>query len=392
MGKIEEKNKSFMLKLEGVVKQYSYGNRLFGAVDMTLEKGEILSILGLEGSGKTTFLKTVAGIEEYEGKITLDGEVIKGRTDDVIMVFDDGALFPMKTVFDNLAYPLKIRGANKVEIAEKVMQVADEFGLFATLKTRAKNLNLVEKRKVSLARILMRQAKLILIDDFLKDLPERDADVLFDEVTRVLYNLSKTNGTTVIFATESPRYALGFGDKTMVLVDGEIKQIGTYSDMWHNPTTVWSAKAVDDTYNTVKGTLKCENDRLTFVSTPLNGVFSLDENNQVQWKDADLYQTITLDVTERKDEIVEDFIGKDILIGWHGSDYDFDENGMKLDIQFVKNLGDKIVLQGDYDYEEIKVVTALQDKDKGKIAILPKVDKLHFFTVTENSILKRKHQ
>ena len=58
-----------MLKLEGVVKQYSYGNRLFGAVDMTLEKGEILSILGLECSGKTTFLKTVAGIEEYEGKI-----------------------------------------------------------------------------------------------------------------------------------------------------------------------------------------------------------------------------------------------------------------------------------------------------------------------------------
>ena len=112
----------------------------------------------------------------------------------------------------------------------------------------------------------------------------------------------------------------------------------------------------------------------------------------MQWQDADLYQTITLDVTERKDEIVEDFIGKDILIGWHGSDYDFDENGMKLDIQFVKNQGDKIVLQGDYDYEEIKVVTALQDKDEGKIAILPKVDKLHFFTVTENSILKRKQQ
>ena len=81
-----------MLKLEGVVKQYSYGKRLFGTMDLTIDDGEILSVLGLEGSGKTTFLKTVAGIEEYEGKITLDGNKIEGRTDDVIMVFESFSL------------------------------------------------------------------------------------------------------------------------------------------------------------------------------------------------------------------------------------------------------------------------------------------------------------
>ena len=219
-----------MLKLEGVVKQYSYGKRLFGAVDMTVNDGEILSILGLQGAGKTTLLKTIAGIEEYEGKITLDGKEIKGRTDDVIMVFDDGALFPQKTVFDNLAYPLKIRGFHKVEIAEKVMKVADDFGLFATLKTRVKNLTLAEKRKVSLARLLMRESRLILIDDFLKDMPLSDADDLFDEVSKICFDLAQNNGTTVIFATETPRYAFGFGDRTMVLVDGTIMQIGTYQE------------------------------------------------------------------------------------------------------------------------------------------------------------------
>lgn len=381
-----------MLKLEGVVKQYSYGNRLFGAVDMTLEKGEILAVLGLEGSGKTTFLKTVAGIDEYEGKITLDGNEIKGRTDDVIMVFDDGALFPSKTVFDNLAYPLKIRGVHKVEIAEKVMQVADEFGLFACLKARAKTLTLAEKRRVSLARILMREAKLILIDDFLSDLPTSEADALFDEVTRVLFDLAKNNGATVIFATDNPRYAFAFGDKTMVLVDGCIKQIGTYSDMWNNPTTVWSAKAVDSSYDTIKGILTYENDRLTFVSSPLNQTFSLDEDGKVVWQDADLYKIISIDVTDRKDEILPDFIGKEILLGWHGGEVVISDGGIPIDITFVKNQGDKIVLVGDYDYEDIKVVvdSTFDHKNTTKIAVLPKVDGMHFFTVTENSIMKRK--
>ena len=380
-----------MLKLEGVTKQYSYGSRLFGALDITLNEGEILSILGLEGSGKTTFLKMVAGIEECEGKITLNGKEIKGRTDDVIMVFDDGALFPQRTVFDNLAYPLKIRGVNKVEIAEKVMQVADSFGIFPVLKARVKNLTLTEKRRVSLARILMREARLILIDDFLKDLPANEADALYDEVTRLLFDLAKAKGTIVIFATDNPRFAFGFGDKAMVLVDGSVKQIGTYADIWSAPTTVWSAKAVDNTFNVVKGTLNYENERLTFVSAPLNSTLSLDENNEVQWQEADLYKIITIDVTARRDEILEDFVGKDILIGWHGCDYNMDENGIPLNITFMRNLDDKLVLEGDYDYEEIKVVVdSTYDKGTKQISILPRIDKLHFFTVTENSILKGK--
>ena len=383
-----------MLKLEGVVKQYSYGKRLFGAVDMTVNDGEILSILGLQGAGKTTLLKTIAGIEEYEGKITLDGKGIKGRTDDVIMVFDDGALFPAKTVFDNLAYPLKIRGFHKVEIAEKVMKVADDFGLFATLKTRVKNLTLAEKRKVSLARLLMREARLILIDDFLKDLPLRDADNLFDEVSKICFDLSRNNGTTVIFATETPRYAFGFGDRTMVLVDGSIMQVGTYQDMYSAPTTVWSAQAVDECYNTIKGTLTYENERLTFTSTPLNSVFTLDDEGKVVWEDKELYRVITLDVTHLKDNIVDDYIGKDVILGWRGKDFVFDDNGLEMVVTFIKNLNGKIALQGDYDYSTLSVVVddTPDNRKLKKIKFLPKVENALFFTLSENSIMKRKRQ
>ena len=272
------------------------------------------------------------------------------------------------------------------------MKVADKFGLFAILKTRAKCLTLAEKRRVSLTRILMREAKLILIDDFLSDLPTSEADALFDEVTRVLFDLAKENGTTVIFATDNPRYAFAFGDKTMVLVGGEIKQIGTHKDMWQTPTTVWSAKAVDPCFNTIKGTLSFENDRLTFVSSPLNQTFSLDEDGKVVWQDADLYKTISIDVTEMKDDILPDFIGKEILLGWHGNEFIFTDDGIPLNITFVKKQGDKIVIVGDYDYEEIKVVVdnTFDYKNTTRIEVLPELANLLFFTITENSIMKRK--
>ena len=163
--------------------------------------------------------------------------------------------------------------------------------------------------------------------------------------------------------------------------------------MWSQPTTVWSAKAVDDTFNTIKGTLNCENGRLTFVLTPFNATFSLDENNEVKWQDADLYKVLTLDVTSRRDDIIEEYIGKDILIGWHGEDYEISDDGIPLDITFQRNKDGKIVLEGDYDYEEIKVVDPTGNmKTTEKISVLPRLDKLHFFTVTENSILKRKTQ
>ena len=231
-------------------------------------------------------------------------------------------------------------------------------------------------------------------NDFLKDLPLQDADNLFDEVSRICFDLAKNNGTTVIFATETPRYAFGFGDRTMVLVDGSIMQVGTYQEMYSAPTTVWSAQAVDECYNTIKGTLTYENERLTFTSTPLNSVFTLDDEGKVVWEDKELYKVITLDVTHLKDNIVDDYIGKDVILGWHGKDFVFDDNGLEIEATFIKNLNGKIALQGDYDYSTLSVVVddTPDNRKLKKIKFLPKVENALFFTLSENSIMKRKRQ
>ena len=354
-----------MLQLESVVKQYSYGKRLFGAVDLTLRDGEVLSVLGGEGSGKTTFLKTIAGLEEHEGRITLDGKDLKSKTDDVIMVFDDGALFPFKTVFDNLAYPLKIRGVDKVEIAKRVVFAAESFGVSACLNQRARTLTTLEKRKVSLARILMREAKLVLVDDFLHGIFQEEADHLFDTATRVLHRLAK-GGATIIYTTSSPNRAYAFGDRTMVLVDGDIKDIGTYLDTWSSPDTLWSAQAVDKCYNAVRGVLTRQNESINFD-------FCVFDTNH------------TMDVTCLKDRIAEDYIGKDVIMGWHGSDVVFAEDGIKMPVSFVSKDKELFVLEGVSGLDSIKVYS---EDDKEEVSFLPITTKVTFFDVKENSIMK----
>ena len=355
-----------MLHLESVVKQYSYGKRLFGAVDLTLQRGEILSVLGGTGAGKTTFLKTIAGLEEHEGIVTLDGKELKSKTDDVIMIFDDGALFPFKTVFDNLAYPLKIRGVDKVEIAKRVVSSAESFGISACLSQRARTLTPLEKRKVSLARLLMREAKLLLLDDFVSGIPVNEADELFDTVTRVLHRLAK-EGAVVIYATDNPRYAYSFADKTMVLVDGDVKEIGTHYDTWHHPDTVWSAQAVDKCYNALRGTLTLENDKLNFE-------FCVFDANY------------TLDITALKDRISADYFSKDVLMGWHGKDAVFTPDGIVMPVSFVTKDKDYFVLEGVSGLDRVYVYS--KDK-KEEVAFLPDADKVNFFDVKENSVMKR---
>ena len=114
-----------MLSLDGFAVQYLYGARLFGGVDAEFGDGEIVAVYGGEGSGKTSFLKALCGAERAEGSVLLDGEPVVPKTDKIVMVFDDGAVFGTKSVYDNLAYPLKIRGFDRTEIAARVPAAAE---------------------------------------------------------------------------------------------------------------------------------------------------------------------------------------------------------------------------------------------------------------------------
>ena len=215
-----------MLTLAGFSKQYLYGASLFGGVDATFRDGEIVALTGGAGSGKTSFLKAVAGASDAEGRVLLDGQKIERKTDKVIMVFDDGAVFGMKTVFDNLAYPLKLRGVPAAEAAAAVVAAAEEMGIGACLNMRARRLDAADRRRMSLARLLVRPARLCLVDEPTKGLEKEDAEEVFRDFASAARRLA-AGGATVIYSTSSREEAMAASDRIGVLVRGELKQLGS---------------------------------------------------------------------------------------------------------------------------------------------------------------------
>lgn len=350
-----------MLELNGVTKQYLYGARLFGALDLTVEDGETLVVLGGEKSGKTTFLKTVAGIEKCEGEILLDGMPIKTKTNDVIMLFDDGAVFKNKTVFDNLAYPLSIRKMDKKEIANRVISAAEMLGIGACLTMRARKLTPLEKRKMSVCRLFLRDAKLLLIDDLTAGLPAKEARELFEDVLRLVR--TARNNSTVIIATSEPSEAIAVGGRILVLTDGEVKQIGTAKELWAEPQTIWSAQAVDRDYNFIKCTLSDENGTL-------NLVFG---NEGARYE---------LDVTELKSRILPAYIGREVLVGFHPSDVS--DGGMTEKVVGAKGTERGFVLETE---SGVKIAST---ENKSIVSYSPSVSSITLYdAATENSIMRK---
>lgn len=285
-----------MLTLKGVTKQYLYGARLFGALDLTVADGEIVAVYGGEGSGKTSFLKTVAGVEDSEGEILVCGESTKVKTDNVVMVFDDGCVFGFRSVFDNLAFPLKIRRVDKVEIASRVIRAAEKTGIGGCLRLRARSLSAEEQRRMSLARIFVRDAPLVLIDEPTKGLSKEEASAVWADLAPLLKERAAA-GASVIFSTTDRMEAMSISDRVMVLQTGEVKQVASWEEIAARPSNVWAAQAIDVHYNVVKCVLYLK-----------NGVLTLKFGDGKE---------IFVEGTDGKP--LENYIGKEVLCGWFPS-------------------------------------------------------------------------
>lgn len=291
--------KTKMVELKGVAKQYLYGARVLGSMDMTIKDGEIVAVLGDEQSGKTTLLKVLAGVTDFEGQVLFDGEKLDKKPDDVIMVFDDLAIFERRSCYYNLAYPLKIRGLDKWEIDKRVKQSADRLGIIACLYDRASKTSLIDKKRLAIARLLLRDSKVVLVDDITRGLSKEEANTLWQEVAPLLKELANS-GKIVIFATQDRDEAISIADRLCILHYREVKQIGTYDEIMHSPSNVWAIQALDCGYAFERASLTQEGDALTVC---FEGGYRID-------------------ISHLKGKVVESYIGKDVLVGWQSCCYD----------------------------------------------------------------------
>ncbi len=283
-----------MLKLVGFAKQYLYGARLFGGVSAEFASGETVAVFGGEGSGKSSFLKALGGAEAHEGEVLLDGEPLRLGADGVVMVFEDGAVFPFRTVYDNLAYPLRLRGVGKVEIASRVIAAAERMSIGACLNLRARNLNAEDRRRMSLARLLVRDVRLALVDEPTKGLMRESAESVMRDFCEAVREL-RSKGATVLYSTSHRDEMFAACDRVVVLAHGEVKQIASPAEILRAPESVWAAQAVDEDYNVRKCTLTDKNGRLSLV---------YDDGTE---QDAECL----------RHRAAESYIGKEVLAGWY---------------------------------------------------------------------------
>ena len=255
-----------IVELTGVNKIYGT-NHVVKDLTLTVEEGEFLTLLGSSGCGKTTTLRMIAGFEEpTTGSIKVEGEAIEEKEPyerDVNTVFQSYALFPHKTIYDNIAYGLKMKKVPKKEIAERVKEMMELVQLEGFEKRYPNQLSGGQKQRVAIARALINRPKVLLLDEPLSNL-----DAKLRESVRVeLRDIQKKMGLSTIYVTHDQSEALSMSDMIVVLKGGVVHQTGSPQEIYFEPKTPFVADFIGTTnLLSVKGlgenTVSYGNDRI----------------------------------------------------------------------------------------------------------------------------------
>ncbi|WP_331000635.1 ABC transporter ATP-binding protein [Clostridium guangxiense] len=247
----------YMIQLLNVVKAFS-SQKAVDNISASITKGEFLTLLGPSGCGKTTTLRMIAGFEEpTSGKILLDGEDVSNKNPyerDVNTVFQNYALFPHMNIFDNIAFGLKIKKFSKEKIREKVIEVLKLVELNGFEKRYPNKLSGGQKQRIAIARAIVNNPKVLLLDEPLGALDLK----LRKQMQFELKHLQRKLGITFIYVTHDQEEALTMSDRIAVMNNGKIEQIGTPDEIYERPKTKFVADFIGDT-NIFAGRVKENN-------------------------------------------------------------------------------------------------------------------------------------
>lgn len=228
------------VKIEKLVKRYGAVQVMHG-VDVDIADGEFVVLVGPSGCGKSTLLRMLAGLEEIsEGKISIGGKVVNDvlpKERDIAMVFQSYALYPHKTVFDNIGFPLKMAKRPTSEINTKVKEAANILDLGHLLDRLPKQLSGGQRQRVAMGRAIVRDPQVFLFDEPLSNLDAKLRVTMRVEIKELHHRL----GTTIVYVTHDQIEAMTMADKIVVMRDGRVEQIGAPLDLYDNPANVFVA-------------------------------------------------------------------------------------------------------------------------------------------------------
>lgn len=232
------------LEIESISKTFARNVRALDDVSFAVAPGEFFSIVGPTNAGKSTLLKLVAGIHQPgTGRIRIDGADVtdqEPRLRQVSLLFQNIALFPTSTGFDNIAYPLRLAGLADPEVRRRVDAVAALVNVPHLLARLPRTFSGGEQQRVAIARALAHSSRLLMLDEPLTNLDARLRIALRLEFKA----LHRESGQTIIYVTHDQVEAMSLSDRLMVLNEGRIEQIGTPDDIYHRPATRFVAEFV----------------------------------------------------------------------------------------------------------------------------------------------------
>jgi multiple sugar transport system ATP-binding protein len=218
-----------------IVKAYETYQAVHG-IDLEIADKEFVVLVGPSGCGKSTTLRMIAGLEEITaGEIHIDGQVINDmppRDRDIAMVFQNYALYPHMTVFDNMAFGLKLRNFGKSDIKERVDRAAKILDIVPLLARKPKALSGGQRQRVAMGRAIVRNPKVFLFDEPLSNLDAKLRVQMRTEIKKV----HQIVPTTTVYVTHDQVEAMTLADRVVVMNAGRIEQVGPPQELYHNPT------------------------------------------------------------------------------------------------------------------------------------------------------------
>lgn len=353
------------LSLKNLQKVYPNGFEALKGIDIEISKGEFIVFLGPSGCGKTTTLRMIAGLETVsDGSITLDGQVLNQmppKDRNISMIFQSYAVWPHMTVYDNIAYPLKLRKCPKKEIDAIVNRVARECEIDGNLKRYPTQLSGGQRQRVAVARAIAVQSKLFLMDEPLSNLDAK----LRESVRTFLKQVHCEYGATTIFVTHDQSEAMALADRIIVMNKGCIEQIGTTDEIYNDCDTLFVA---------------------TFMGTPPANI----EEMEIVSRNGSLYsvsEQFTLPVPENMGISLGGYAGRSVIAAMRPEYILVDDTSsaslplMTAEIGIVEPQGSHNILAFMLDGRLFKVMTPgsqkFRSRDTVRLSVLP--EKVMYF-------------
>ncbi|MDO5026240.1 MAG: sn-glycerol-3-phosphate ABC transporter ATP-binding protein UgpC [Tissierellia bacterium] len=363
------------LKFRNVQKIYDNGFQAVYDFNLDIKDKEFIVFVGPSGCGKSTTLRMVAGLEEIsEGELYINDKLVndvESKDRDIAMVFQSYALYPHMTVYDNMAFGLKLKKMPKEQIDEKVRRAAQILEIEELLDRKPKQLSGGQRQRVALGRAIVRNAQVFLMDEPLSNLDAK----LRVQMRSEIIQLHRRLDTTTIYVTHDQTEAMTMASRLVVMKDGYIQQIGSPREIYQKPVNKFVASFIGSpAMNFLDGKIQA-------------GKFV--KNN------------LSLSFPKAKQAIVDKYEGKEVTLGIRPEEL-IDENfqyekfdefvTLDADVTVVELLGHEFIVHGLVEGEKIKSKLNIDvdkfDMDIKHIKFIVDANKLHLFTKdTEESIL-----